>query len=147
MLEKSFEQVRNRKVQAEVEEKLKTTARQDVDELLPELQDRAKIAAAKATELLSKRGEKESKELRNIIENQRKRIIKLQGEDSSQQLTLGFDERELRQREAERKSWQKRLSDIEIEIEQEPARIVTNYQVKTSRVEPIGLVYLWPISG
>ena len=62
-------------------------------------------------------------------------------------MTLGFDERELRQREAERKSWVKRLEAIETELETEPAKIVSNYEVQTWRVEPIGVVYLWPISG
>ena len=146
MLEKSFEQVRGRSVRTEVEDKLKANAPNDIAELLPYLQKRAEAAAVKATELLQKRGEKESKELRAIIENQRKRILKLQGEDSSQ-MTLGFDERELRQRETERKAWNKRLSDIDSELDTEPAQIVRNYQVKTCRVEPIGVVYLWPISG
>jgi hypothetical protein len=146
MLEKSFEQVRDRRVQSEVEDKLKTHAPRDVAELLPHLQARAQAAAAKATDLLTKRGDKESKELCAIIENQRKRILKLQGEDSAQ-MTLGFDERELRQREAERKAWNKRLSDIDRELDEEPGQIVRNYEVQTSRVEPIGLVYLWPISG
>ena len=146
MLEKSFEQARDRKVRSEVEDKLKVNAPQDVAELLPHLQKRADAAAAKAAELLSKRGEKESKELRAIIENQRKRILKIQGEDSAQ-MTLGFDERELRQRDAERKAWIKRLGDIDRELDEEPAQIIRNYEVQTSRVEPIGVVYLWPISG
>jgi SNF2 family DNA or RNA helicase len=145
-LEESFAQVRDRKVQSEVEEKLKVHAPQDVAELLPYLKKRADSATAKAADLLAKRGEKEAKELRTIIEDQRKRIMKLQGEDSAQ-MTLGFDERELRQREAERKAWNKRLSDIESEVDAEPAKIIQNYKVQTSRVEPIGVVYLWPVSG
>lgn len=145
-LEESFVHARDRKVRDEVEDKLKSHAPQDVAELLPHLQKRAEAAAAKAKELLGKRGEKESKELRAIIENQRKRILKLQGEDSAQ-MTLGFDERELRQRDAERKAWNKRLSDIERELDDEPADIIRNYEVQTLRVEPIGVVYLWPISG
>lgn len=146
ILEKAFERVRDRKVRHEVEDKLKVNAPQDVAELLPHLTKRAEDAARKAAELLAKRGDRESKELRAIIENQRKRILKLQGEDSAQ-MTLGFDERELRQREAERKAWNKRLVDIDRELEEEPAQIIRNYQVQTSRVEPIGVVYLWPISG
>ena len=146
ILEKAFEQARDRKVRHEVEDKLKANAPQDVAELLPHLTKRAEDAARKAADLLAKRGDRESKELRAIIENQRKRILKLQGEDSAQ-MTLGFDERELRQREAERKAWNKRLVDIDRELEEEPAQIIRNYQVQTSRVEPIGVIYLWPISG
>ncbi|MBS1982665.1 MAG: hypothetical protein JST16_00720 [Bdellovibrionales bacterium] len=146
ILEKAFEQARDRKVRGEVEDKLKAQAPQDVADLLPHLAKRAEAAAAKAKELLAKRGDREAKELRAIIENQRRRILKLQGQDSAQ-MTLGFDERELRQHEADRKAWTKRLADIERELDEEPAQIVNNYQVKTSRVEPIGVVYLWPISG
>ena len=145
-LEKSFEQARHRKVGPDVEAKLKTHAPQDVKELLPYLQDRANAVAAKAIKLLDERGLRESKELRSIIEGQRKRILKLQGEDSKQ-MTLGFDERELRQKEADRKAWTRRLSDIDRELREEPEQIIRNYEVQTSRLEPLGVVYLWPSRG
>jgi hypothetical protein len=36
---------------------------------------------------------------------------------------------------------------IERELDTEPARIVRSYEVKAARFEPVGLVYLWPITG
>jgi hypothetical protein len=32
-------------------------------------------------------------------------------------------------------------------VDEEPARILKSYEVQAHRVEPIGVVYLWPISG
>jgi hypothetical protein len=66
---------------------------------------------------------------------------------SDAQLTLGFDKMELLQLEEERKDWDKRLTAIGREVDEEPTRILKAYEVQAHRVEPIGLVYLWPISG
>jgi hypothetical protein len=54
---------------------------------------------------------------------------------------------ELQQMEEERKDWDKRLTAIGREVDEEPARILKSYEVQAHRVEPIGVVYLWPISG
>jgi len=40
-----------------------------------------------------------------------------------------------------------RLVAIGREVDEEPARILKSYEVQAHRVEPIGVVYLWPISG
>ena len=37
------------------------------------------------------------------------------------------------------------LSDDE--LNREPTRIRESYSVKARRIEPVGLIYLWPISG
>ena len=41
----------------------------------------------------------------------------------------------------------KRLTAIDGELATEPERIRNLYQVKASRIEPVGLVYLWPVTG
>ena len=46
--------------------------------------------------------------------------------------------------EADRRHWVRRLGQIEDELEREPKRIEEQYRVKARRVEPVGLVYLWP---
>ena len=33
------------------------------------------------------------------------------------------------------------------ELKTEPERIRDIYQVKSQRIEPVGLVYLWPVTG
>jgi hypothetical protein len=50
-------------------------------------------------------------------------------------------------READRRYWPTRLAAIERELIDEPARIRAAYGVQASRVEPVGLVYLWPVSA
>ncbi len=42
------------------------------------------------------------------------------------------------------RSWADRLGQFERDLEDEPARIADFYEVRARRVEPVGLVYLWP---
>ena len=46
---------------------------------------------------------------------------------------------ERRQRDADRRHWQRRLDDIETELAEEPARVAASYEVRTERLEPIGI--------
>jgi hypothetical protein len=143
-LEKAFESARVRRVGEAVERKLQETAPEDVADLLPHLQARAGAVTAAATEVLGNRGRQEAKAMRRIIEDQRNRILAKKNEP---QMALPFDRMELQQLEEERKDWDKRLTAIDREVDEEPARILKAYEVQAHRVEPIGVVYLWPISG
>lgn len=143
-LEKSFESARSRRVDPAVEQKLQSAAPQDVEDLLPHLKARADTVTASAKEVLGNRGRLEAEAMRRIIEDQRKRILAKKDEP---QMLLPFDKMELLQLEEERKDWDKRLKAIGREVDEEPARILKSYEVQAHRVEPIGVVYLWPISG
>jgi len=143
-LEKSFESARSRRVDPAVEQKLQSAAPQDVEDLLPHLKARADTVTASAKEVLGNRGRLEAEAMRRIIEDQRKRILAKKEEP---QMLLPFDKMELLQLEEERKDWDKRLKAIGREVDEEPARILKSYEVQAHRVEPIGVVYLWPISG
>lgn len=125
-----------------VEQKLQSAAPQDVEELLPHLKARADTVTASAKEVLGNRGRLEAEAMRRIIEDQRKRILAKKDEP---QMLLPFDKMELLQLEEERKDWDKRLKAIGREVDEEPARILKSYEVQAHRVEPIGVVYLWPI--
>ncbi len=46
-----------------------------------------------------------------------------------------------------RKAWDTRLGRIDRELDELPPRIEAGYRVKASRLEPLGLVYLWPATG
>jgi hypothetical protein len=127
-----------------VEQKLQAVAPQDVADLLPHLQARARTVTSAAKEVLATRGRQEAEAMRHIIEDQRARILAKKNEP---QMALPFDKMELLQLEEERKDWDKRLTAIGREVEDEPARILKAYEVQAHRVEPIGVVYLWPISG
>ena len=43
--------------------------------------------------------------------------------------------------------WDKRLNALTGELEREPARIREMYAVRAARLEPMGLVYLWTVTG
>ena len=57
------------------------------------------------------------------------------------------DEDELLQLDANKRYWSKRLDQIRDELKTEPGRIQDLYSVVARRVEPVGLVYLWPVTG
>ena len=130
----------------EVERRLLDAAAGDIDELLPHLEPRAQELAARAIERLRERGEREAKELRETLEQQRQRVLaelaKHDGE--SEQLTLNFSEEEKRQLELDIRSWRLRLEQFDRDLAGEPERIRAFYEVRAQRVEPVGLVYLWP---
>ena len=62
-------------------------------------------------------------------------------------LDFGDDEDELLQLDANKRHWAKRLEQLRVELKTEPERIRDSYSVKARRVEPVGLVYLWPVTG
>ena len=61
-----------------------------------------------------------------------------------QQLTLDFGDEEKRQLESDMRSWRIRLEQFDRDLEREPQRVRAFYEVRAKRVEPVGLVYLWP---
>ena len=130
-----------------IRRQLAESAPNDVQELLPHLEQRAEDYAADAISLLQKRGEVESKAMREILEQQQKHITKTIGDhDRNRQLTLNFTEDETRQLESNRRYWDKRIRALDKELTTEPARIRDQYEVRAKRIEPIGLVYLWPVT-
>jgi hypothetical protein len=130
-----------------VRRKLAESAARDAEELLVELNARARAIADRANLLLAERGEREAKEMREILQQQRARIEATKARFESPQLELDFDTEERRQLDADRRHWSQRLLEISDELEREPERVRAGYVVKATRVEPIGLVYLWPVSG
>jgi len=60
---------------------------------------------------------------------------------------FGEEEDELLQLDANKRYWAKRREEIREELKTEPDRIEELYTVKARRVEPVGLVYLWPVTG
>ena len=110
---------------------------------------RAEAVARIAADRLRERGEREERQLRETLEGQRGRIeAELRKQEAGGvQLALEFSEDERRQRQADITSWRTRLAQFDRDLETEPPRIREFYEVRASRVEPIGLVYLWPDTG
>ena len=121
-------------------------ASRDVDELLPQLDARAQDLAQDAIGKLTVRGEREAKDLHEALVRQRDRVRQELSRHKAEheQLTLGFDADERRQLEQNMKSWERRLAEFDEQLDSEPQRLVDFYAVKARRIEPVGLVYLWP---
>jgi polyhydroxyalkanoate synthesis regulator phasin len=119
----------------------------DIADLVPTLE---KIAAERLVTVaaqLVKRGEEEARSLSDLLEQQRSRIAKAAKEFNPNQLTLDLVPEERREREADRRHWEGRLTRLERELREEPQRLRESYDVRAHRLEPVGLVYLWPVSG
>jgi hypothetical protein len=116
----------------------------DVDDLKDELMARAnEIAAAKTAELV-KIGAKEAAALRKLLEDQLGRIEKRLG---TTQQTFDFDEAERRQKRDDERHMVEKRAALAAEMESAPAAVAASYEVQASRIEPLGVVYLWPRSG
>jgi superfamily II DNA or RNA helicase len=146
LLDGSLREIRRREPAESIRRNLLSTASRDIKELLPQLEPRAEELAAVAIEKLSKRGKREEQELRGTLERQRDRVREelSKTEPKFKQLTLDFAEDERRQLESDMRSWRVRLEQFERDLKQEPQRVREFYQVQARRVEPVGLVYLWP---
>ncbi|MEY5026627.1 MAG: hypothetical protein RLZZ244_2155 [Verrucomicrobiota bacterium] len=120
----------------------------DIEQLLSFLQPQGQQRLDDVVDLLRERGEKEASAMDKILSDQRKRVL---GElekyqTDSQQLTLsGFSEAEERQKKADAAYWKKWLENVEGDLRREPDRIRAFYQMKSHRIEPVGIAYLWPV--
>jgi superfamily II DNA or RNA helicase len=129
-----------------IQRKLLDSAPRDIEELLPQLEPRAAELAALAIQKLDQRGAHEEKNLRETLERQRERVREelAKNEGEFEQFTMDFGDEEKRQLESDMRSWRIRLEQFDRDLEREPQRIRAFYEVRAKRVEPVGLVYLWP---
>ncbi|MCY4633086.1 MAG: hypothetical protein OXG04_01015 [Acidobacteria bacterium] len=129
-----------------VRAKLLATAPRDIEELLPQLEPRADEIAKLAKRRLHERGEREARDLDVTLRRQHERIVDELDRHEGQyaQITLDFDDDERRQLQTNMRYWRTRLDQFDRDLKQEPGRIRAFYEVQAPRVEPVGLVYLWP---
>jgi ERCC4-related helicase len=119
----------------------------DIADLVPTLERIAAERLVTVSAQLVQRGEEEARSLGGLLEQQRSRIAKAASDFNPNQLTLDLVPEERREREADRRHWQGRLARLERELREEPERLRHSYEVRAHRLEPVGLVYLWPVSG
>ena len=120
----------------------------DISELLPHLQKRGEDALAEAQRDLTDRGEGEAAHLKNILEDQRQRVLREQSKWETNQLELpGFSPDEKKQLRANQRHWKQFLDNVESDLKGEPDRIRKFYRTESHRIEPVGIAYLWPITG
>ena len=131
---------------------MQACAPQDVQELLPHLEARAQAYARDAAQQLTARAEADARAMREILETQQQHIaatVAKHQQMDARQLSLAFGDHvdERRQMEADKRYWARRLAMLDEELCTEPDRIRAVYDVQATRIEPVGLVYLWPMTG
>jgi hypothetical protein len=119
----------------------------DAEALRPEYERRAAVRAEQVVKDLEKNAAAESTALRKILEAQRDRIAKKANDPALDQLIFDYDEKENRQLAGDRRHWRARLQQLDHEIIEEPEKVRQSYDVRGTRFEPVGLVYLWPVAG
>ena len=148
LLESTLSAEQRKELSAQVRQRLTSGAKRDLEDLRPLLKDQADERGSTAIRQLRERGRQEAADMRAIIEAQRTGIeqTRAKREKDLEQPDL-FEKDEVRQLQADKRYWDRRLQDLAKELETEPARILQSYEVKASRFEPVGLVYLWPVTG
>ncbi len=147
LLDEALKAPRSHKITEVISRQLQTATADDIQQLLPHLESRSAEYEKDARAALEKRADTEAKAMREILETQQKHLeATVAKHDQETQLHL-FKDEERRQLESNRRYWGSRLESLRNELETEPDRIRGIYEVKARRVEPVGLVYLWPITG
>ena len=140
-----------------MQERLGHTVERDIADLRPFLEARAAESEARAKAELVENGRREAEEMSALLQRQidkvREAMRSKQPPPAPTQLDLFGPsqeeikkqaEREMRQFEADRRSWDGKLLRLQNELETEPEKVRRGYEVQARRLEPIGLVYLWP---
>ena len=147
LLDESFSSESETKIGDPIIEKLLSTIETDIQDLLPHLYSRGEESKKDAEKKLSDRGKIESDAMLSTLLDQKKRVSTEYGKEVSAQLTIGFNEEEKKQLESNRRYWQHWLENVENDIANEPERIKNFYMTTSYRIEPLGIAYLWPITG
>ena len=130
--------------------RLLASAGRDIAELRPQLEPRAEELAERAARKLRDRGEREATQLHETLVRQRERVkAELERHEAqAAQLALDLNADDKKQLNANKRTWRERLDQFERDLKDEPERIRNFYRVRGNpRVEPVGLVYLWPETG
>jgi superfamily II DNA/RNA helicase len=138
---------RGRQPTSSIIARLTAATENDVIDLRPALQALAADIVERETASLIEIGKIESKSLRALLEAQRTRILaaKKEADETAKQGDLfDGDRADRKQWELDRRHWVAKLARIETDLEIEPKRIIEAYSVLAHRLEPIGVVYLWP---
>jgi len=156
MLEEALAAGPGRKLDPVIQQRLAASVTQDIQELRPHLESQGKALEGDARRRLELRGKQEAEAMAAILVLQKKRIQSTQKKESQELLGIeqpllpGMHEQveaAKRQLQSNRKHWEKRLAALDQEAKVEPARIRELYEVHAARIEPVGLVYLFPQNG
>ncbi|MHB8797539.1 MAG: DISARM system SNF2-like helicase DrmD [Thermoanaerobaculia bacterium] len=127
--------------------RLLATSARDLEDLLPALRERGEETLRRVRDRLADRGRREADDLRAVLLAQKARIEAERARHADPQIELAFADDEKRQLASDRRHWERRLAELEKELTSEPDRIRRSFEVRATRLEPVGLAYLWPVSG
>jgi hypothetical protein len=112
--------------------------------LWPHLEAEADALAVEARLGLAQRARRESDELRALLERQRVAIDKAETRLRQADLFNIQDRDQKRQIDLDLKHLDRRRGEAASELQSEPAAIEALYDVRMSRLTPVGLVVAWP---
>ncbi|WP_315812474.1 DISARM system SNF2-like helicase DrmD [Bradyrhizobium sp. SZCCHNR2028] len=132
----------------------------DIADLRPHIEARAEASEQSAVADLVENGRREAEALAALLQRQIDRVREAMHTKTLPQAPAQMDlfgpsdddirkqhERELRQFEADRRSWDGKLLRLQQELDSEPEKVRQGYEVQARRLEPVGLVYLWPATN
>lgn len=141
-------------------DRLAQMVERDIADLRPHLEGRAAASEHEAVAELAENGRREAAAMADLLQRQidkvREAMRSKQAPPAPTQLDLFGPtdeeiakqrERELRQFEADRRSWDGKLVRLQGELESEPDKVRQGYEVRARRLEPVALVYLWPATN
>lgn len=129
-----------------VQKKIADAAPVLFSQLWQHIEEEADALAREALIDLERRGQEESEQLEEILKRQRD-AIESQLNLNSPQFEFNFEPlstSEQKQVDADKKFMEHRLLMIDREIREEPKDLKSLYQVSLRRLQPVGLVVLWP---
>jgi ERCC4-related helicase len=136
--------------------RLMASVEHDIADLKPHLETRAQESEEHAKLELTENGRREAAALTTLLEGQITKVrAAIREKAPPAQLLLNFSspeerqqaDKELRQFEADRLSWDGKLVRLQNDVEKEPQRVRDGYEVQARQLEPLGLVYLWPATN
>ena len=114
--------------------------------LWPDLQAEADALAVEARGGLAQRARRESDDLRGLLERQRLAIDKAEARLRQPDLFNVQEKEQKRQVDLDLRHLERRRAQAATELVSEPAAIESLYEVRMSRLVPVGLVVAWPES-
>lgn len=119
---------------------------QDVEDLKLHVERRADESRLRAVGQLHENGVREAQALQELLIRQLARIERERTTDDPRQLAFNLPQKEEQQRQADRRAWDHKIDRLRTELEKEPDKVRESSEVRAQRLDPIGLVYLWPAS-
>ncbi|WP_442755896.1 DISARM system SNF2-like helicase DrmD [Methylocystis sp. JAN1] len=140
--------------------RLHETVERDLADLRPHLERRAAESEAAAIRELSENGRREAEALADLLRRQIEKVREAMRskepppppaladlfgptpEEAQKQM-----EREMRQFETDRRSWDAKLVRLQKDLESEPEKVRKSYEAQARRLEPVAFIYLWPATN